>query len=381
MAVRKAIPRSHAPRGNLLTRRSAAACRSSARRRSVTTRERRNEGRPAYTLLEVMLALALTAITIALIGMAMHIHMSIAEKGRDQVEEAQLARTLLQRIADDLRNAVPYQPPAGSSSGTSASSSGGTSTSATSAASATVAGSSGTGATASSGTAASSSSSSGTGSSTMPVSGGLFGDIQGLQIETTYRPRLSRAMLAAAADGSQTAMLSVIRIVSYSLGVPTGTGTTGPISDGGATGGLYRSEMDRALFYMAQQQGQSTPPNAVELRDPTVGQVIDLKFSYYDGSNWNDEWDSNQQGKLPSAVKVALTIRSARKSSGRLPGVPGLGGASGGQRETVYDILVDLPNSTVPASEFQSLAQVDQTGSTNSMSSSSGSGGQGASGP
>ncbi len=338
--------------------------------------------RKAFTLLEVMLALALTTVTITLMGMAMHVHMVVAEKSRDQVEEAQLARALLQRIADDIRNAVPYQPPAGSSSGGSASSSsgGGSATSATSAASAAVVGSSsGSAATASSATAANSSSS-GT-STTMPVSGGVFGDMQDVQIETARRPRLTRAMLAAADDGSQPAMLSDIRIVSYSLGAPTGTGPTGPTSDGNATGGVYRSEMDRALFYMAQQQGQSSPPDAVKLGDPTVGEVIDLKFQYYDGSNWNDEWDSNQQGKLPSAVKVKLTIRSARKSSGPLPGVPGVGGASRGQRETVYDILVDLPNSTVSASEFQSLAQVDQSGSKGSMNSSSGSGAQGTSGP
>ena len=328
-----------------------------------------------------MLALALTTVTIALIGMAMHIHMAVAEKSRDQVEEAQLARALLQRIADDLRNAVPYQPPAGSSSGTSgssASTSGGSVTQAQSATVATAAGSTaGTGSTSSSGSA-STASSSGT-SSTVPISGGIFGDIQGVQIETAHRPRLSRAMLAAAEDGSQPAMLSDIRVVDYSLGPPTGAGSNGPISDGGATGGLYRSEMDRLLFYAAQQQGQSNPPDAVKLGDPTVGEVVDLRFSYYDGSNWNDEWDSNQQGKLPSAIKVQLTIRSARKLVGS-----NAGGASREQREAVYDVLVDLPNSTVPASEFQSLAQVDPvkaSGGGGGMQSSSGSGGQPASGP
>jgi hypothetical protein len=328
--------------------------------------------RKAFTLLEVMLALALTTVTVMLMGTAMRVYMAVADKGQDQVEEAKLGRALLQRIADDLRNAVPYQPPAGSSS-SSSSSGGGTSTSATQATQATSATSAGAGATASSGTATSSSSS-GTGNTSMPVSGGLFGDLQGLQIETTNRPRLSRAMLAAAQDGSQPAMLSDIRIVSYSLGSPTGNGSTGPISDGGATGGIYRSEMDRSLFYTAQQQGQSNPSDAVKLGDPTAGEVVDLKFSYYDGSNWNDAWDSNQQGKLPSAVKVMLTIRSARKSGGSGLGGLGLGGASHEKRDAVYDILVDLPNSTVPANAFQSLAQVDK------MNLSSGSSGQGASG-
>ena len=78
--------------------------------------------RSAYTLLEVILALALTIVILGLIGMAMHIHLGVADKSRGQVEEAQLARTLLQHIADDIRNSVPFTPT--SSSGTS---SGGTS--------------------------------------------------------------------------------------------------------------------------------------------------------------------------------------------------------------------------------------------------------------
>ena len=284
--------------------------------------------RKAFTLLEVILALALTTVVLALMGMAINVNMGVSEKSRDQVEEAQLARALLQRIADDLRNAVPYQPPAGSSSGSASSSSGGgaaSATSATSAASAQVVGSSsGSAASASSNSAANSSSSSGT-SSTMPVSGGLSGDIQWVQVETAHRPQPTRAMLAAAADGSQPAMLSDVRIVSYTLGAPNGAGSTGATGDSG----LYRSEMDRALFYTAQQQGQTNPGDAVKLGDPSVGEVIDLKFQFYDDTGTeNDEWDANQQGKLPSAVRVTLTIRSARKPIGAL--LTGLGGAACG---------------------------------------------------
>jgi hypothetical protein len=339
--------------------------------------------RKAFTLLEVILALALTMVTVILMGTAIHVNAGVTEKSRDQVEEAQLARALLQRIADDLRNAVPYQPPAGgSSSSSSSNSSGGTSTSATQAMSATSAGS---GASSSSGSAAGSSSSSGTSNPSMPVSGGLFGDVQSLQIETAHRPRLTRAMLAAVEDGSQPSMLSDIRIVNYSFGPPTGAAPTGLSSSGNAAGGVYRSEMDRSLFYMAVQQGQSNPSNPVKLGDPTVGEVIDLKFTYYDGTTANDEWDSNQQGKLPSAVRVVLTIHSARRSRGSSLGGLGLGGASREQRDAVYDMLVDLPNAPVPASEFQSLSQVDKSASGGSNGGGpggpSGGGGTGGGGP
>ncbi len=71
--------------------------------------------RGGYTLLEVILALALTVVVLGLVGVGIHVHLAVAAKSREQVEEAQLARALLQRIADDLRNAVPFQPPPSSS--------------------------------------------------------------------------------------------------------------------------------------------------------------------------------------------------------------------------------------------------------------------------
>ena len=67
--------------------------------------------RSGFTLLEVMLALGLAVVVLGLVGMGIHVQLAVAAKSRDQVEEAQLARVLLQRIADDLRNAVPFQPP------------------------------------------------------------------------------------------------------------------------------------------------------------------------------------------------------------------------------------------------------------------------------
>jgi hypothetical protein len=321
----------------------------------VGIRARRN-ARSAFTLLEVLLTLALTTVTVFLIGAAIHVNLNVVDKSRNQVEEAQLARALLQRIADDIRNAVPYQPPLGSSSGSSStSSSGGSATAATQAA---VAGSSGTNSTASSDT----SSSSGTmsGNTSMPVSGGLFGDTQSVRVETAHRPRLTQAMLAATADGSQPAMLSDLRIVSYSLSSPDGS--SAPTADGAATG-LYRSEMDRSLYYAAMQQGQSNPGDTQRIGDPTVGEIENLQFTYYDGSTPNDTWDSVQQGKLPSAVRVTLTLRSARKVSAAASlGNVGFGGAAGDQRIAVYEILVDLPNSAVTSSEIQGLNQVDSSG-------------------
>jgi type II secretion system protein J len=50
-----------------------------------------------------------------------------------------------------------------------------------------------------------------------------------------------------------------------------------------------------------------------------MGNVQQLDFSYYDGANWQDTWDTTStQTNLPYAVKVRLQL-AANRSSGPLP--------------------------------------------------------------
>ncbi|MCL2624414.1 MAG: hypothetical protein FWD31_12190, partial [Planctomycetaceae bacterium] len=62
--------------------------------------------RRAYTLFEVMLSLALILALMTLIGTALNTHLRSQFHNRLQVEEAQLARALLNRIANDIRAVV-----------------------------------------------------------------------------------------------------------------------------------------------------------------------------------------------------------------------------------------------------------------------------------
>jgi len=68
------------------------------------SRPRRRGG---YTLLEVLLVLLITSVLVTAVAAAINIYLRAVEAGRAEVEQAQLARALLRRIADDLRSAVP----------------------------------------------------------------------------------------------------------------------------------------------------------------------------------------------------------------------------------------------------------------------------------
>ena len=66
--------------------------------------------RRGLTLLELLLALALSVLILAAVGMAIDLQLRTLETRRTYLEEAQLARAILRMIADDLRNAVLHQP-------------------------------------------------------------------------------------------------------------------------------------------------------------------------------------------------------------------------------------------------------------------------------
>ena len=69
-------------------------------------RPRPSVRRRAMTLLEVMLALSLTAVVLAAISMAIDLHLRLLDSRRGSVERIQLARAVLQIIANDLRATV-----------------------------------------------------------------------------------------------------------------------------------------------------------------------------------------------------------------------------------------------------------------------------------
>ena len=305
---------------------------------------RQNKG---YTLIEVVLALGLAVIVLGLVGMGIHVQLAVAAKSRDQVEEAQLARGLLQRIADDLRNAVPFIPPPSSTSSSASSDSG----------------------------APDPSTSSGTSDSinTTPISGGVYGTTQAIQIETARRPRASFASLQQIVnDPTQPARLSDIRVVSYSLGAPSNVDMSQELpSSTSGTGGLYRHDQDRAEFFYGSQNGQ--PDDADPATELLAPEVVDFQLSYYgdtsssgtsssaasdssassddtsssdtstDGTTPDEQWDSTQEGHLPSAVRISISLR--RESPKSLLSLLD----TEKRPPVVYSLLVFLPNQKVDA--------------------------------
>lgn len=67
--------------------------------------------RAAVTLLELILALGLSTVVLAIIGMALNMYWRMFDQRRTTLEEARIARSVLRKVSDDLRSAIQFQPP------------------------------------------------------------------------------------------------------------------------------------------------------------------------------------------------------------------------------------------------------------------------------
>jgi type II secretory pathway pseudopilin PulG len=279
--------------------------------------------RRGFTLLELILALGLTVIVVGLVGMAVSTQLRLAASGRAHVQEAQLARALLHRIAEDLHNAVPY-------------------------------------------------------STDPPQAPEFSGSINQLELAVCRTVAVSpAAAVAAAQDPTVVGRALDVRTVFYYLGEPsdliaTEDEASGPAAGGPAGGGLepaggsglIRTEASRAVAAWAAQQGGSDP---TQLGPATVvPEVVDIQFSYYDGTGTeNDEWDSQQQQGLPYAVKVGVTMRRPSQKPVQVAEGP----SDDRAQFTVYSLLVPLANA---APTGTTLASTQQTSDASDAGSGSG---------
>jgi hypothetical protein len=342
--------------------------------------------RTGFTLLEVVLALSLTVVVMAAIGLAIFLHLRAVDRTRVSIERDQLARTLLLRIADDVRSAVRREPfddsglksmmsAAGnaakslagglsSGGGSGSSKDGKSSDSDSNSQSSSKSGSnsqksggkSGTGRAGTTGAAgaagkagtAGTLSSSGESEETGDAAtagapaavAGLYGTAYELQIDVARVPRpdeFAAAMIAGSIIPSD------VKTVYYFLA----NAAAGLSADGQS--GLMRSEMNRAQALYASQNGDYDifMRNAESLAPEVVG----LEFRYFDGTEWLSEWNSQEMNGLPLAVEIGVVVVDPLSAKDvAVTGSMFDGTLSNVDPELAYFTTVKLPNGQIPES-------------------------------
>ncbi|MCA9214414.1 MAG: prepilin-type N-terminal cleavage/methylation domain-containing protein [Planctomycetales bacterium] len=292
--------------------------------------------RSAFTLLEVILAVALTAIVMGLIAGAIDFHLRQLTIRRTHIEEAQLARSILRRIADDLRAVVVHRTVDFSSveemteiadaaddalDALSGEATTETTEPETTAAEDLVA-------------------------SSVSSSPGIFGNQFELQVDISRIPRYEEYEVAMQ-TGLQIGGLSDMKTVTYYLGgagTSLATSTENAIGMAeGATGGLVRRVVSRATSRYAMMGGTfDGMSNSDQLMAPEVSQ---MQFQYFDGYQWNTEWDSDVRGGIPVAVEVMITINNFRFDDPNDRDAQRTGVQNGVAQNNVYRLVVYLPGS------------------------------------
>jgi hypothetical protein len=376
----------------------------------------RKANRAGFTLFELVLAIALSVALVALIGTAINLYLTQIDASRNQVEEAQLARSILAMIADDVRAATIYQPQDTSSiaqllASTSSfdvdsidderqGGSGGTG---------------GTGTTFGSGSTSGSTSGGGLGGTTggMPSMGGqvsepesamplgLNGTINELYVDSTRLPR--REELFATVTGYTNAPIGVetggvgggttaamsrvarptdLKSVRYFIRpgevVPPGSVAATSLSpEGQATGGgLVRQEIPRSARLWAEQSGNTAVLESGQTL--IASEVVGIQFRYFDGTQVLDVWDMVENNCLPAAVEISLWIAPLDAAETPVAGqydATGLANNAREYRQTVYLPMSQLSSAAAGMAGTGGASQSTSGSGTGSSTGSSSSGG------
>lgn len=378
----------------------------------------RSTRRSAFTLFELILAVALSAALLSLIGMAINLYLKRVDMSRTRVEEAQLARSILSMIADDLRATAIYQPQDVSSVASimassaafdvdsideardAASSGGGLGGPGGTGGPSTVGTSGGVGGAASAGASSGNAATAGTSAAESDMPLGLSGSIGELYVDAVRLPRgdelfgtltgYTNAPMAAPADNivaatgsswGSTPSPSDLKTIRYYVrdgerfganGLPA-TALEPEMQSSG--GGLVRQEIPRAARLFAEQTGGSA---VIESGQVLIApEVLQIQFRYFDGEQIVDTWDMAEEQALPLAVEVTVWLAPANKVGDRTYDPQALLSMAREYRQTVFLPMAELSQSG--ASGGTSGASASSSSSTGTSSSSAGSSSSGAS--
>jgi prepilin-type N-terminal cleavage/methylation domain-containing protein len=251
--------------------------------------------RRGFTLLEVILALSVGVILLGALYVAVDVQLRHARAGRNIVEQATLARSLLNRIDADIAATATLIDPEryrmAASSTTSGSSTMGASSTTGSSTPTTGSSSSSNSSGSASSNGSSSSSSSSTDAILLPLS--VQGDSTSLNLYISRVPRE-----AMPTDPNATPLVvSDVRRVSWWL----------------PAGGLARQE---SPIETSQDALDNLPPGIPDEDSYVVApEVKNVQFEYFDGSDWQDSWDCTTLGAdgvtpvgPPQAIAITLDI-------------------------------------------------------------------------
>ncbi|PNY37479.1 prepilin-type cleavage/methylation domain-containing protein [Rhodopirellula baltica] len=141
---------------------------------------------------------------------------------------------------------------------------------------------------------------------------GLVGNQYQVQIDTSRLPRLEEYIVMMSTDpGVLVDLPSDLKTVTYYVQGADAIGIDDQLSKldgstGTSSGGLVRRVLDRNVTSFAMTQGSlSALMQTGELLAP---EIVAIEFSYWDGMLWQIQWNSDDVGELPLAIKIQMSV-------------------------------------------------------------------------
>lgn len=327
--------------------------------------------RGGFTLLELMLSLALIVVATVLIGSLMQLYArNFATRG-DDIRRQQLARSILTMIADDIRAVVVEQEydPSVLEQLFGASSQGGGGAEETDASGGLSGLASDSGMDSELGLEGYGDEGSMTDDLSMMATSslppGIYGSQTQLMVDVSRVPRPDEYIIeqTSMVDGTVNDVPGDLKMVTYYIQTETNQGVEDAMAvfnttagSGGFASGLVRRQLDRNVTAYSEEMGDTS--RLLRTGDLLAPEVIALEFSYFDGTQWLTTWDSSTQS-LPWLVQISLAMQSASgEETADLPSGTPLSTLTFDDRTTygieVYELTVAIPGAQLRASDVAS---------------------------
>jgi prepilin-type N-terminal cleavage/methylation domain-containing protein len=276
----------------------------------MTTRIKHN--RPAFTLLEMVLAMAIGVVLLLGLYFALDVFFKAADSGRTNIDQAQITRAVCDKFTKDITNHLWTTPnPTSGSSSSSTSTTGSTSSTTgttSSTTSSTTSGSSSTTGSSSTGSTSSSSSSSTTTSTPFVFNLGVQGGTDYCSIYIGKVPQSNYQVDTSTSQNNNSNNTqptdSDLRRIDYWFvyGDPDSSG-------------LARQEV---VMVTNQDDINNMPPGIGDEQSYIFAkEVIAVTFEYFDGTTWQTQWDGTVLGSdgvtpIGPPLAIAITVSVGR---------------------------------------------------------------------
>lgn len=318
--------------------------------------------RAAFTLIELLLSLALIVLATALIGALLQMFSRNFVSRGDDIRRVQLARAVLNMMAEDIRSVVLEQPYDGTVLEQQLGAGGGTG-----------GGEAGSGA---AGTGLASDQAATDMGATDDAAAmddelmaeyslGIYGDQYSLRVDVSRLPRSDEYFVQQATliDSELNDVPGDIKTVTYYVQTGTNQGVSDDLAifgdsanTNGFVGGLVRRALDRGVASYAEEIGDID--RLQRSGDLVAPEVIAMELAYFDGleGQWVYQWNSEEQS-LPWLIQISLAMQSATaadETSALEPGTP-ISSLTLEDRRAygieIYELIVAIPGANLIAAD------------------------------